>query len=171
VSGRAAAWRRASAITRSAAFPRGGQLAELAADRLDFRRPVQAQHPAQRGGRDPGGALGPRLPGQRQEHHCQQRGRHPVEPVLELAVDLAGGIQQTGVLQRRQRQQQTGQPIPGAGNEHRLGALAQQPPPRQGALCIAGHRVRQHRNCRALARVTVPGVLAYGGIGHHRPFA
>jgi hypothetical protein len=47
---------------------RGGQLAELAADRLDLRHPVQAQHPAQRAGRHPRGAFGPRLPGQRQEH-------------------------------------------------------------------------------------------------------
>src|SRR6266700_6063841 len=39
----------------------GGELAELAADRPDFGRPVQAQHPAERGRGDPGGALGPRL--------------------------------------------------------------------------------------------------------------
>jgi hypothetical protein len=36
-----------------------GELAERAADRLDFRRPVQAQHR----GRDPRGALGPGLVG------------------------------------------------------------------------------------------------------------
>ena len=40
-------------------LPGGGELAELAADRLDLRRPVQPEHPAQRRGRDPGGALGP----------------------------------------------------------------------------------------------------------------
>jgi hypothetical protein len=36
----------------------GGELAELAADRLDLRRPAQARHPTQRGRRDPGRALG-----------------------------------------------------------------------------------------------------------------
>ena len=46
----------------------GGELAELAAQRLDLRRPVQAQDPAEGGGRDPGGALGARLAQQRQEH-------------------------------------------------------------------------------------------------------
>ena len=133
-----------------------GELAELAADRLDLRRPVQPQHPAQRRGRHPRGALGPRLPGQRQEHQRQQRGGQPVEPVLEPAVHLFGGIQQAGALQGRQRQQQSSQRIPGTGGEHRLGALAEQPPPGQRPLPVPGNRVRQHRNRRARALVIVP---------------
>ena len=136
-------------------MPGGGELAQLAADRLDLRRPVQAQHPAQRRGRHPGGALGPRLPGQRQEHQRQQRRGQPVKPVLDPAVDLAGRRQQAGALQRRQRQQQPGQRIPRTRGEHRDGALAQQPPPGQRPLPIAGHRIRQHRNHSALARVIV----------------
>ena len=137
---------------------RGGELAQLAADRLDLRGPVQAQHPAQRSGRDPGGALGPRLPGQRQEHQRQQRRGQPVEPVLEPAVDLAGRIQQAGALQGGQRQQQPGQRIPRARGEHRDGALAQQTPPGQRPFPLPGHRVRQHRNQRVRVRVTIPAV-------------
>jgi hypothetical protein len=38
--------------------PGRGQLAQLTADRLDLRRPVRAQHPAQRGRADASGALG-----------------------------------------------------------------------------------------------------------------
>ena len=54
-----------------------GQLAQLAADRLDLRRPVQAQHPAQRARVDPGGTLGARLAQQRQEHQQDQHRRSP----------------------------------------------------------------------------------------------
>ena len=56
------------------------------------------------------------------------------------------------------------------GSEHRLGALAQQPPPGQRPLPVPGHRVRQHRN-RALARVIVPGVQAGAVSGGARPRA
>ena len=122
----------------------GGELAELAADRLDFRCPVQAEHPAQRRGRDPGGAFGPGLAGQGQEHQGQQRGSQPVVAVAEPAVDLAGGLQQTGLLQGGQRQQQPGQRVPGTRGEGRLGALAEQPPPGQRPLPVPGHRIRQH---------------------------
>ena len=116
-----------------------GELAELAADRLDFRRPVQAQHPAQRRGRDPGGAFGPGLAGQGQEHQGQQRGGQPVVAVAEPAVDLAGGLQQPGCLQRGQRQQQPGQRIPGtrrrrpARRPRRAAPTGPAPAPRPGA--------------------------------------
>ena len=149
-----------------------GELAELAADRLDLRRPVQAEHPAQRAGRDPRGALGPRLAGQGQEHQGQQRGGQPVEPVLEPAVDLPGRLQQPGRFQRGQRQQQPGQRIPGARGEHRLGALAQQPPPGQRPLAVTGNRVRQHRNRRARALFIVSrdqAGAARGGPGRRAP--
>ena len=148
---------------------RSGQLAELAADRLDLRRPVQPEHPAQRRRRHPGGALGPRLPGQRQEHQRQQRRGQPVKSVPELAVHLSRGIQQAAALQRRQRQQQPGQRIPRARSEHRDSALPQQPPPGQHPLPVPRHRIRQHRNRRARALLTVPGVQAravFGGAGH-----
>ena len=141
----------------------GGELAELAADCLDFRRPVQAQHPAQRGGRDPGGALGPRFAGQGQEHQGQQCRGQPVEPVLEPAVDLTGSIQQPGVLQGRHREQQPGQRIPGARREHRDSPFAQQAPPGQRPLTITRHRIRQHRNHSALTCVIIAaGVQAHG---------
>ena len=132
-----------------------GELAELAADGLDFRRPVQAQHPAQRRGRDPGGAFGPGLAGQGQEHQGQQRGSQPVVAVAEPAVDLAGGLQQPGALQGGQRQQQPGQRVPGTGGEDRLGALAEQPPPGQRPLPVPGHRIGQHRQ-RLIRRLAVP---------------
>ena len=153
-------------------LPGGGELAQLAADGLDFRRPVQAQHPAQRCGRDPGGALGPRLPGQGQEHQGQQRRGQPVKPVAEPAVDLTGGIQQPGALQGGQRQQQPGQRIPGARGEYRDGALAQQTPPGQRPLGLPRHRIRQHRDHKALACVIVPrdqGRAAFGGAGRGPP--
>ena len=124
----------------------GGELAELAADGLDLRGPVQAQHPAQRGRRDPGGALGAGLAGQGQEYQRQQRGGQPVVPVLEPAVDLAGAAEQASRLQGGQREQQPGQRVPGAGREHRPGALAEQAPAGQRPLSVPPHRVRQHRN-------------------------
>ena len=130
----------------------GGELAELAADRLDFRCPVQDWHPAQRRGRDPGGAFGPGLAGQGQEHQGEQRGSQPVVAVAESAVDLAGGLQQPGCLQRGQGQQQPGQRVPGTRGEDRLGALAGQPPPGQNPLPVPGHRVRQHRQRLARGR-------------------
>ena len=123
-------------------------------------------------GRHPGGALGPRLPGQRQEHQRQQRRGQPVEPVLEPAVDLPGGVQQAGALQRGQRQQQPGQRIPGARGEHRLGALAQQPPPGQRPLPVPGNRVRQHRNRRARASSSSPATRpALSAVAAGRPRA
>ena len=103
-------------------------------------------------GRDPGGAFGPGLAGQGQEHHGQQRGGQPVVAVAEPAVDLAGGLQQPGCLQRGQRQQQPGQRVPGTGREDRLGALAEQPPPGQHPLPVPGHRIRQHRQRLARGR-------------------
>ena len=39
-----------------------GQIPDFAADRLDLRRPVQTQHPAQRGRVDPGRSFGAGLP-------------------------------------------------------------------------------------------------------------
>ncbi len=140
-------------------FPGGGELAELAADRLDLRRPVQAEHPAQRRGRHPGGALGPRLAGQGQEHQGQQRRGQAVIPVPQPPVDLAGAFEQAGVRQGGQRQQQPGQRIPRPLGEHRLGALAEQPPPGQRPLGAAGYRVRQHRQRLLTARcgIVPPG--------------
>ena len=146
-----------------------GELAELAADRLDFRRPVQAEHPAQRAGRDPGGAFGPGLAGQGQERQSQQRGGQPVEPVREPAVDLPGRGQQPRGLQRGQRQQQPGQRIPGPGNEHRFGALAQQTPPGQRPLPVPWHRIRQHRDRRAWALVIISGNQAGAACGRRGP--
>ncbi len=148
-----------------------GELAELAADRLDFRCPVQAQYPAQRRGRDPGGAFGPGLAGQGQEHQGQQRAGQPVVAVAEPAVDLPGALDQPGCLQGGQRQQQPGQRVPGARGEDRIGALAEQPPPGQRPLPVPGHRIGQHRQRlirgrrlavplirhAALIGVTVPG--------------
>ena len=171
MSGRAAACQAGQRHHQLGGLARGGQLAQLAADRLDLRRPVQAQHPAQCRGRDPRGALGPRLAGQRQERQGQQRRRQAVEPVLEPAVHLSRSVQQAGALQRGQRQQQPGQRIPRAGSEHRHGALAQQTPPGQHPLGVPRHRVGQHRN-RALACVIVPGVQAraiFGGPGSGPP--
>ena len=139
-------------------FPGPCQPGELAADRLDLRRPVQAQHPAQRGRRAPGRALGPRLPQQRQEHQHDQHHLQPVKPVPHPAVGGPGALQQPGARQRGQRQQQPGQRIAGTGREHRGGALAQQPEPGQHPLAVPRHRVRQHRQRLLLpARGLLPG--------------
>ncbi len=70
--------------------PGRGQLAQLAADRLDLRRPVQAWHPAQRGRADAGGALGARLAQQRAGQQHDQYGLQPVEPVPQPPVHRAG---------------------------------------------------------------------------------
>ena len=145
MSGLAAAWWRASASCSSAALPGGGELGELAADRLDFRGPVQAQHPAQRVRGDPGGALGAGLAQQRHEHQHDQHHLQAVEPVPQPPVYLPGAVQQPGLRQRRQREQQPGQRVPRARRERRHGALAQQPEPGQRPLPVPGHRVRQHR--------------------------
>ena len=102
----------------------GGELAELAAQRLDLRRPVQAQGPAEGGGRDPGGALGARLTQQRQEHVRDEHRLQAVEPVLQPAVHLPGRVQQPGSGQRGHREQQPGgRHLRGRG-EHRFRALA-----------------------------------------------
>ena len=114
------------------------QLGELAADGLDLRRPVQAEHPAQRARRHPGRALGPGLPGQGQEHQGQQRRGQAVVAVPQPAVDVPGAIQEAGAFQRRQHEQQPGQRIPRAGREHRAGALAEQAPPGQRPLPSRG---------------------------------
>ena len=124
---------------------RDGELAELAADRLDLRRPVQAQHPAQRGRRDPGGALGARLAQQRQEHQQHQHRLQAVEPAAQPAVHVPGCLDQPGAGQGGQRQQQPGQRIPRSRGEHRRGALPEQPEPGQRPLAVPRHRVRQHR--------------------------
>ena len=147
----------------------GGELGELAADRLDFRGPVQAQHPAQRGRGDPGGALGAGLAQQRHEHQHDKHDLQAVEPVPEPPVDLPGAVQQPGLRQRRQREQQPGQRVPGARREYRRGALAQQPEPGQRPLGVPGHRVRQYRQrpglCDVRVRdVRVGRVLACGGV-------
>ena len=134
------------------------QPGELAADRLDLRRPVQAQHPGPRHRRDPGGALSPRLAEQRQEHQHDQHHLQPVKAVPDPAVGGPGALQQPGARQRGQRQQQPGQRITGTGREHRGGTLAQQPEPGQHPLAVPRHRVRQHRQRLLLpARGLLPG--------------
>ena len=136
----------------------GGELAELAADRLDFRGPVQAEHPAQRRGRDPGGALGPGLAGQGQEHQGQQRGSQPVVAVAaagrrpggrppaarcppERAAPAAARPAGTGHRRRRparrlRRAAPTGPapaPRPGAPDRAAPAAARPRPPPRHRA--------------------------------------
>ncbi len=143
----------------------GRELAELAADRLDLRGPVQAQYPAQRGRGDPGGALGAGLAQQRHEHQHDQHDLKPVEPVPQPPVYRPRAGQQPGLRQRRQRQQQPGQRVFRARRERRRGSLAQQPEPRQRPLPVPGHRVRQHRQRLRLRRareVRVREVLACG---------
>ena len=125
--GVAAAWWRASASCRSAAFPAAASSASSAADRLDFRGPVQAQHPAQRVRRDRGGALGAGLAQQRHEHQHDQHDLKAVEPVPQPPVYLPRAVQQPGARQRRQREQQPGQRVARARREYRRGSLAQQP--------------------------------------------
>ncbi len=144
----------------------GGQLGELAADRLDLRGPVQAQHPAQRARRDAGGSLRPRLPQQGEEHQGEQCCVEAVEPVPELPVYGAGAGQQPRGLQRRQRQQQPGQRVARPRREHRRGGLTEQPPPGERPLPGAGHGVWQHRQPSLLLTRRDPGragVLALPG--------
>ena len=124
---------------------RRGEPADLAADRLDLRRPVQPQHPTQRDRVDPGRALRAGLAQQRPEHALAQHRIQRVEPVAELAVHLVRGLHQPGRRQRGHRQQQPGQRRPRARREHRR-RIPDQPEPRQHPLGRARHRIRQHRH-------------------------
>ncbi len=138
----------------------GGEPGELAADRLDFRCPVQAQDPAHRRRGDPGGALGAGLAQQRLQHQVDQHRVQAVVPVAEPPVDLAGAGHQPGVSQRGQGGQQPGQLVPGPRRAHWGGALAQQPEPGQDPLPVPPHRVRQHRQHHAGGGVLIRGILS-----------
>src|SRR5665648_439957 len=124
-----------------------GELGDLAAAGLALRGPVQAQHPAQVGRVDPGGALGPRLPGQGPQHTLDEHRVQAVEPGRQAGVNLFRAGQQAGGLQRGQRQEQPRQPHLGRGGEHRSGALDPVPP---GRHPIGGARGRdgEHRQIR-----------------------
>src|SRR5660398_271301 len=104
-----------------------GELVDFAADGLDLRGPVQAEHPAQVGRVDPGGALGAGLPSQSAQHALDEHRVQAVEPVRQ-PVDLVRAAQQAGGLQCGHRQEQPGQRDPGRGGEHRCGALERAPP-------------------------------------------
>ena len=144
-------------------LPGGGELAELAADRLDLRGPVQAQHPAQRPDVDPGGALGAGLAEQRLEHPQDQHGVQPVEPVPQSSVHRAGAFQQASAAERGQRQQQARQRVAGAGDEDRDGALAEQPEPGQRPLPVPARRIRQHRQQLPARRPALSSGFLSGG--------
>ena len=79
-----------------------GEQPDLAADRLDLRRPVQTQRPPQRDRVDPGRALRAGLAQQGAEHALAQHRIQRVEPVRQLTVDGVRGVQQPGARQRGQ---------------------------------------------------------------------
>ena len=130
-----------------AGLARLGEQPDLAADRLDLRRPVQPEHPAQRGRVDPGGALRAGLPQQGAEHALAQHRVQRVEPVGQLAVDGVRGVEQPGCRQRGQRQEQSRERGSGAPGEHRR-RVPDQPERRQRPLGAAVDRIRQHRHLR-----------------------
>ena len=96
-----------------------GEQPDPAADRLDLRRPVQTQHPPQRGRVDPGRALGAGLAQQGEEHALAQHRIQRIEPVRQRAVGGVRILDQPGRRQRGQRQQQSRQRCPRAPGEHR----------------------------------------------------
>ena len=97
-----------------AGLARLGEQPDLAADRLDLRRPVQTQHPPQRDRVDPGRALRAGLTQQGAEHALAQHRIQRVEPVRQLTVDGVRGLEQPGARQRGHRQQQPRQRRPRA---------------------------------------------------------
>ena len=121
-----------------------GEKPDLAADRLDLRRPVQTQHPPQRDRVDPCRALGASLPQQGPKHPLAQHRIQRVEPVRQLAVDGVRGLEQPGARQRGQPQQQPRQRCPRTPSEHRRRGR-DQPEPRQRALARTRCRIGQHR--------------------------
>ena len=122
----------------------GGEPGELAADRLGFRCPVQAQDAAHRRRGDAGGALGAGLAQQRLQHLVDQDRVQAVVAVADPGVDLAGAFQQARVRQGGQSDQQPGQRVgPPAANTG--AAPSPKPEPGQDAFPVPRHRVRQHR--------------------------
>ena len=74
-----------------------GEQPDLAADRLDLRRPVQTQHPPQRDRVDPGRALRAGLAQQGAEHALAQHRIQRVEPVRQPTVDGVRGVSSSPV--------------------------------------------------------------------------
>ena len=116
-----------------AGLARVGEQPDLAADRLDLRRPVQTQHPPQRDRVDPCRALRAGLAQQGAEHALAQHRIQRVEPVRQLSVGGVRGLEQPGARQRGHRQQQPRQRCPRTPGEHRR-CRRDQPEPRQRAL-------------------------------------
>ena len=127
-----------------AGLARRGEQPDLAADRVDLRRPVQTEHPAQRDRVDPGRCLDVGFTQQGPEHGLAQHRIQRVERGAELAVDLMRGVDQPGRDQRGQCQCQPRQRCPRARGEHRR-RTGDQPGPRQYPLARPRHRIGQHR--------------------------
>ena len=103
-----------------------GQALEAPAQRLDLRRPVEAEQAADVDGVEAGQPLGSGLAHQRGEHHGQHQGAKAVEGGLGLVVDLLSTGHQSGGRQRGQDQQRPGHGQRRSLADHRrgLGQLA-----------------------------------------------
>ena len=145
-----------------------GEQPDLAADRLDLRRPVQTQHPPQRGRVDPRRALGAGLAQQGAEHALAQHRIQRIEPVRQRAVGGVRILDQPGRRQRGQRQQQSRQRCPRAPGEHRRRGR-DQPKPRQCPLGATVDRIRQHRHRPEHRRITGSHCGAILPSIHHQP--
>jgi MMPL family len=125
----------ASAVISSPALP-------AAASSPSLRRIVLTSGARSRPSTRPSAAGGTRvapsawgLTPQGQEHQGQQCGGQPIEPVLKPPVDVPRAAEQPGVLQRREREQQPGQRVPGTRGEDSSG---------EGEVVAAGSPAREH---------------------------
>src|SRR6516164_7067924 len=111
------------------------QAGEPPPQRLHFRRPVEPEQPAKRGGVALLEMLGPLDPQQRHEEECQQRRAQAIKGRTDLTVEFAADLKQSAPDQAWKRQQDTNSGNRGPLAKQRCGTIQQ---PQTGEQPIEG---------------------------------